>query len=83
VALGVGSFVAGVENSAVLAPTAFGTEESQVQILSPTNGADGFEPPTTWFEEAYSNRRTSLENKEFRHLGCATEPPVTLNKPLK
>jgi hypothetical protein len=37
----------------------------------------GFEPLTTWFEEACSERRKSLENKEFWHLGCATEPPVT------
>jgi hypothetical protein len=38
---------------------------------------DGFEPPTPWFEEAYSKRRKCIENKEFLHFGCATEPPVT------
>jgi len=38
---------------------------------------DGFEPPTPWFEEAYSQRRKPLENKTFGHFGCATEPPVT------
>jgi hypothetical protein len=38
---------------------------------------DGFEPPTTWFEEAYSKRRNSLTIKVFWHFGCATKPPVT------
>jgi hypothetical protein len=30
---------------------------------------DGFEPPTPWFEDAYSDRRKSLENKAFWHFG--------------
>jgi hypothetical protein len=38
---------------------------------------DGFEPPTTWFEEAYSKQRKYLENKAFWQIGCATKPPVT------
>jgi len=38
---------------------------------------DGFEPPTPWFEDAYSKHRKYLENKVFWHFGCATEPPVT------
>jgi hypothetical protein len=37
----------------------------------------GFEPLTTWFEDAYSKRRKSLKDKAFWHFGCATEPPVT------
>src|SRR6266481_662092 len=38
---------------------------------------DGFEPPTPWFEEAYSKQRKYLENKTFWQFDCATEPPVT------
>jgi hypothetical protein len=37
---------------------------------------DGFEPPTTWFEEAYSKQRKYLENKAFWQIGCATKPPI-------
>ena len=38
---------------------------------------DGFEPPTTWFEDAYSKRYNALTNKVFWHFRCATKPPVT------
>jgi hypothetical protein len=38
---------------------------------------DGFEPPTPWFEDAYSMRRKILKSKAFWHFRCATEPPFT------
>jgi hypothetical protein len=38
---------------------------------------DGFEPPTTWFEDAHSKRYNTLKNKVFWHFRCATKPPVT------
>ena len=38
---------------------------------------DGFEPPTPWFEDAYSKQRKSSKNKVFWHFNCATKPPVT------
>jgi hypothetical protein len=44
---------------------------------------DGFEPPTPWFEDAYSKRRKSLENKEFWQIGCATKPPLTRSYALE
>jgi hypothetical protein len=37
---------------------------------------DGFEPPTTWFEEAYSERPNVLENKRFSLSDCATDLAV-------
>ena len=45
--------------------------------LSSHHGIGFVRLPGSWFEDAYSKRHKSLENKAFWHLDCATQPPLT------
>jgi hypothetical protein len=56
-----------------LHPNSNGNRQASAEFFTKNARPDGFEPPTTWFEEISSKRRKEVTNTAFLRTSCAID----------